>query len=81
MHDNSPGIKHTSTLLLNLVYQNGGLILVDMVGPFHEVLGWLWYLLVSFLSLLTFGLIITLNLVRIFLILMVRVNTFTIKPY
>ena len=43
-----------------------------MVGPFPESLGWLWYLLVSFLSLLTFSITITINLARILLILMVR---------
>ena len=63
----------------SFISQNGGLILVDLVGHFPEVLGWLWYLLASFLTVLTTGIIITLNILRIFLISKVKCSVSNIN--
>ena len=44
------------------------MVLFDLFGPFPRLLGWLWYLLVSFTGILTHSTHTALNLTRIFLI-------------
>ena len=53
-------------------FQHAGTILKDVFGAFPRLLGWLWYILLSFSALLTFSSHISLNLTRIFLIKEVR---------
>ena len=51
--------------------QNGAVVAVDLVGLFPEVLGWLWYSVISFLSIFALSIIISLNVLRICLIFQV----------
>ena len=44
----------------------------DVFGPFPPLLGWLWYILLSFNAILFFSTHVSLNLTRIFLIKKVR---------
>ena len=50
------------------MFQSFGIILKDVFGPFPPLLGWLWYILLSFNAILFFSTHISLNLARIFLI-------------
>ena len=51
------------------------MILTDLLGPFPKWLGWVWYLLVQFTTIMTIGTIIIINMVRIFLIKKVARST------
>ena len=48
--------------------QNGGMVCLEVFGPYPPVLGWLWYLVVSILNILSMTILISLNLTRIYLI-------------
>ena len=48
--------------------QNGGIVLLGVLGTFPPVLGWLWYLVASCSMLLSLAILISLNFTRIFLI-------------
>ena len=51
------------------------MILKDLLGPFPEWLGWVWYLLVQFTTIMTIGSSIIINMVRVFLIKKVSRST------
>ena len=53
---------------MTLIIQNGGIVLLGVLGPFPPVLGWLWYLVASCSMLLSLFILISLNLTRIYLI-------------
>jgi hypothetical protein len=56
-------------------FQSAGVILTDLLGPFPEWLGWVWYLLVQFTTIMTISTTIIINMVRVFLIKKVTRNT------
>ena len=53
------------------------MVLFDTLGPFPRLLGWLWYLLVSSIGLVSASTHTALNLARIFLIKMVLLSSLT----
>ena len=57
------------------VFQCAGKILTDIFGPFPEWLGWIWYLLVQFTTIMGIGTSIVINMVRVFLIKKVTTGT------
>ena len=56
-------------------FQSAGVILKDFLGLFPEWLGWVWYLLVQFTTIMTIGTSIIINMVRVFLIKKVARST------
>ena len=65
-------VAATLVMPIPTVFQSFGIILSDVFGPFPPLLGWLWYILLSFNAILFFSTHVSLNLTRIFLIKKVR---------
>ena len=53
---------------MTLIIQNGGIVLLGVLGSFPPVLGWLWYLVASCSMVLSLNILISLNITRIYLI-------------